>query len=99
MDQPFLKINHFLTAPECAAARERLSSKLAIARLPMVPSIVDTFQQMLLEALLRLTEAPDSQAIKENYFPVFVVFTGHFQKIQHRNVFKSGTPSELSYIS
>jgi hypothetical protein len=75
---------------------------IELAPIPCLPKdffISQIFNSMNHEALLVILETLNFQAIAPNYFTVFVVHTGHFQKIQSRKVFKSGTPSELSYIS
>lgn len=62
--------------------------------------IVQFIKKMLTEAERYLQKVLNSQASAEkNYFTVFVVHTGQLQKFQYRNIFKSGNPSELSYIA
>lgn len=56
-------------------------------------------QEATQEAISHSLEALGSLARRMSYFAVFVVRTGYFQKILHIQSFKSGSPSEFSYIS
>lgn len=92
--------HYYMTAPEFESVREE-RLRLVVAQLSVIKfSLVDQIIQItLLKVILGLKEIFNSLFLTANYFTVFVVHTGHFQKIQSRKVFKSGTPSEFSYIS
>lgn len=96
MDRFSYKIRDGKIKPEIAIAMERVSFEITHSQISFMDRLI---QKMLLEAYLWLLNILNFQVNLDSYFTVLVVHTGQFHKIKFRKIFKSGSPSELSYIS